>query len=176
MTAEKKNYGCKGCYYENKNIDKDIEILKDITRLNFGYSNTMMITEAKHKEIKQATENVLDELKNLQEDLKIHEETSFDFQAENIKLRKELEETIKELNEKEIANKMFKSELELEIKDKMIDKMAEYLWKHLYDAEKMYICNGFNINMETCACMEEEENKCKEKIKEQFRNEVLKDE
>ena len=65
---------------------------------------------------------------------------------------------------------------ELEIKDKMIDKMAEYLWKHLYDAEKMYICNGFNINMETCACMEEEENKCKEKIKEQFRNEVLKDE
>ena len=65
---------------------------------------------------------------------------------------------------------------ELEIKDKMIDYMAEYLWKHLYDAEKMYICNGFASNMDTCVCMEEEEHKCKEKIKEQFRKKILKDE
>lgn len=39
-------------------------------------------------------ETVLSELEQLQDDLKIHEETSFEFQEENIKLRKELENSI----------------------------------------------------------------------------------
>ena len=96
------------------NIDKDINRCKELIKEE--HSNWIGLTN------QDVVENVLNELENLQEDLKIHEETSFDFQAENIKLREELEETIKELNEKDIANKMFK--YELEIKDKMIDKMA----------------------------------------------------
>ena len=108
-------------------IDKDIEILRDITRLNFGYSNTMVITEAKHKEIKQATENVLDELKNLQDDLRIHEETSFDFQKENIELREE----IKERHIKHIALAIENEDLEKELETykKIAEKLAEELEK-----------------------------------------------
>lgn len=39
-------------------------------------------------------ETVLSELEELQDDLKIHEETSFEFQKENINLRKKLENSI----------------------------------------------------------------------------------
>lgn len=43
---------------------------------------------------KEAYKFVLKELEALQDDLKIHEETSFEFQEENIKLRKELKNSI----------------------------------------------------------------------------------
>lgn len=106
-------------------IDKDIETLKKVQGIFEHLKTHGWINDIKRDvdtdTVILSIENVLNELENLQEDLKIHEETSFDFQAENIKLREELEETIKELNEKEIVNKMFKSELE--IKDKMIEDL-----------------------------------------------------
>ena len=52
--------------------------------------------------------------------------------------------------------------------DKMINLMAEFMKENLFDGEKMYICNGFTYEIKTCACMNENES-CKEKIKEQFR-------
>jgi chromosome segregation ATPase len=75
------------------NIDKDIEYLK-----GYKYDN----------EVKQAIENVLKELEELQDDLSIHEETSFEFQEENIKLRKELE-TYKKIAKK-LADKLVEIE------------------------------------------------------------------
>ena len=74
----------------------------------------------------------------------------------------------------EMANDIEKGLNLIEKQDKMIDLMAEYMKENLYDGEKMYICNGFTYEIKTCACMNENES-CKEKIKEQFRKKVKND-
>ena len=109
MTAEKKSYGCKGCYYENKNIDKDIEKLD-------GFFNKGWCCD-------------LDEIYSI----------VMNIVRENDKLKE-----IVEL-----------AETENEIKDKIINKLAEDIMS-LPEGEYYF--------------------KNKEEVIEKARNEVLKDE
>lgn len=80
-------------------MEEDIKLLREMQE-NCRTKRDYIDEKAERKA--QAIENVLSELENLQDDLKIHEETSFEFQAENIKLKKIIDLIVEMLNNHEI--------------------------------------------------------------------------
>jgi hypothetical protein len=57
--CRKEKRGCKGCYYENKNIDKDREIVKEAVDVLTGKATSVKLD---FEGTAQAIENVLSEL------------------------------------------------------------------------------------------------------------------
>lgn len=136
----------------DKNIDKDIEILKRFTEVVFIMTDRQEITKNAHKEISLSIENVLSEIEELKDDLRIHEETSFDFQKENIELREE----IKERHIKHIALAIENEDLEKELEtykkanDNLLVKNAELrveleTYKKIINTTINYVLNNTHI-------------------------------
>ena len=115
----------------DKNIDKDIEILKE----HIKELDEEKVLYGGFLSRKQAIENVLSEIEELKDDLRKHEETSFDFQKENIELREE----IKERHIKHIALAIENEDLnkELETYKKIAEKLATELRQADNGAEQL---------------------------------------
>lgn len=86
--CRKEKRGCKGCYYENKNIDKDIEILKE----HIKELDEEKVLYGGFLSRKQAISNVLTQLNTNKYDINNYEERI-------ISLKSELE-TYKKIAEK----------------------------------------------------------------------------
>ena len=150
------------------NIDKEIEILKTFTTVEFIMTDRKEITKNAHREISSAINNVLNELEQLQEDLTEHEKTSFEFQEENIKLRNE--------------NKDLKDKLEIqgnltETYFKIAEKLAEQVKRDtvFYDSKGISSCDLSEEKY--CKCSKHNNGAtCKQCIIDWARNEVEKDE
>lgn len=188
----------------NKNIEKYFDTkkipLQDIIRLfkREGIENFVIVKREKFENVLSELEKLKNENNTLIEQNARMSERHFKdmgklkelerYKKENNNLKLKLAEMYKASGEYEKAKSIMTKELrdienkdkELEIKDKMIDLMAERIEQ---DNEIEFYCNGdFSCSFIDGICKESDEYKenyhisCIECIKEHFRNEVLKDE
>lgn len=105
--------------------DEAIKYLIELDDNDFERVSTARESKKSIRVILDSLDRQQREIEYLNKDLKLHEETSFEFQEENLRLRKEIEN----LKELESAHKELNSDLQLSLN--ALDKQYEELYNEL---------------------------------------------